>query len=118
MKNRVKELRQQKDITQLNLALNVGCSQNTISKIEIENSDPKIGVFCAIAEYFNVSLDYLLCRSDHRWGVEAEIQANKLLNEYSDVVLAYSKLDIENQKTAMLLIKRLAEVQRAGEKND
>ena len=118
MKNRVKELRRQRNITQLNLVINVGCSQNTISKIEIGENDPKVSVLCAIAKYFNVSLDYLMCLSAYRREVEAEIQVNKLVNEYADFILTYSKLDTENQKTVMMLINRLAEAQRKQEKND
>lgn len=41
MKNRVKELREQKQISQVCLATHVGCSQNTISKIELGTTAPK-----------------------------------------------------------------------------
>lgn len=41
MKNRIKELREQKRISQVCLATHIGCSQNTISKMELEMSEPK-----------------------------------------------------------------------------
>lgn len=66
MKTRLKELRKSKNLTQIALSLNVGCSQNTISRIELERVAPDAEVLQGLANYFNVSIDYLLCRTDQR----------------------------------------------------
>ena len=62
---RLKELRQQKKISQLKLALDMNMSQNTISRYETGEREPGIKELIQIADYFGVSLDYLLERSSN-----------------------------------------------------
>ena len=64
MKMRLKELRISKSISQLKLALDLNTSQNTISRYETGEREPGIRELIMIADYFNVSLDYLLERTD------------------------------------------------------
>lgn len=56
MKNRVKELREAKHLTQTGLALKVGSTQQTISKIEREIGVPKLDLALIMADFFNVTL--------------------------------------------------------------
>lgn len=56
MKNRVKELRDAKHLTQTGLALKVGSTQQTISKIEREIGVPKLDLALIMADFFNVTL--------------------------------------------------------------
>ena len=58
MKNRVKELRDAKHLTQTGLALKVGSTQQTISKIEREIGVPKLDLALIMADFFNVTLEY------------------------------------------------------------
>ena len=62
MKNRIKELREQKRISQVCLATHIGCSQNTISKIELEMSEPKASQLLEMAKYdiVNIGLHFIL----------------------------------------------------------
>ncbi len=62
---RLKELRKKKNISQLKLALELNTSQNTISRYETGEREPGIAELILIAEYFNVSVDYLLERTDN-----------------------------------------------------
>lgn len=62
---RLKELRKKKNISQLKLALDLNTSQNTISRYETGEREPGIAELILIADYFNVSLDYLLERTDN-----------------------------------------------------
>ena len=61
---RLKELRKSKGVSQLKLALDLNTSQNTISRYETGEREPGIHELIMIADYFNVSLDYLLGRTD------------------------------------------------------
>ena len=61
---RLKELRKQKKMTQLRLAMELGMSQNTISRYESGNHQADYQTLILFADYFNVSLDYLLERTD------------------------------------------------------
>ena len=62
---RLKELRKSKKISQLKLAMNLNMNQNTISRYETSEREPGINELIKIADYFNVSIDYLLERTDN-----------------------------------------------------
>ena len=61
---RLKELRKNKNISQLKLALDLNTNQNTISRYETGERELGIMELIKIADYFNVSVDYLLGRND------------------------------------------------------
>lgn len=62
---RLKELRVAKGISQLKLAMDLNTSQNTISRYETGDREPGIHELIQIADYFHVSVDYLLERTDN-----------------------------------------------------
>lgn len=61
---RLKELRNAKGISQLKLAMDLNMNQNTISRYETGEREPGINELIRIADYFNVSVDYLIGRND------------------------------------------------------
>jgi transcriptional regulator with XRE-family HTH domain len=62
---RIRELRAQQDMSQAALARALGASANAINYIELGSTRaPHIDRLIAIADLFNVSLDYLVGRSD------------------------------------------------------
>lgn len=62
---RLKEIRKNRGISQLKLALDLNTSQNTISRYETGDREPGIAELIKIADYFNISIDYLLGRTDN-----------------------------------------------------
>lgn len=64
---RIKELRKAKNISQLKMAMDLNTNQNTISRYENGEREPSISDLIKIADYFGVSLDYLVGRSDIRF---------------------------------------------------
>ena len=64
MEFRLKKLRKERNISQLKLALDLNMNQNTISRYENMEREADYETLIKIADYFNVSLDYLLGRSD------------------------------------------------------
>lgn len=62
---RLKELRTKKGITQLKLAMDLNMSQNTVSRYESGKREAGYNELIKIANYFNVSIDYLLERTDN-----------------------------------------------------
>lgn len=62
---RLKELRKSKKISQLKLALDLGLNQNSISRYENNEREADYKTLVAFADYFNVSIDYLLERTDN-----------------------------------------------------
>ena len=57
---RLRELRLARKMSQQRLAIELSMSQNTISRYENGEREPGIDELIRIADYFNVSLDYLL----------------------------------------------------------
>ena len=64
MEFRLKKLRKEKNISQLKLALDLNMNQNTISRYENLEREADYETLVALADYFNVSIDYLLGRTD------------------------------------------------------
>ena len=60
---RLKEIKK-RGITQLKLAMDLNISQNTISRYETGEREADYATLIRLADYFNVSLDYLLERTD------------------------------------------------------
>ena len=63
---RLRELRRERGITQLKLGLDLNMSQNTISRYETGAHEAGYAELCRIADYFGVTVDYLLERTDKR----------------------------------------------------
>ena len=61
---RLRELRKAKGISQLKLAMDLNTNQNTISRYETGEREPGIAELIALADYFDVSIDYLLEQTD------------------------------------------------------
>ncbi len=62
---RLKEIRKKKGITQLKLAMDLGMNQNSISRYETGEHEADYRTLIALADYFNVSIDYLLERTEN-----------------------------------------------------
>lgn len=62
---RLKELRKKRGISQLKLALDLNMNQNTISRYETGEREADYATLIRFADYFNVSIDYLLRRTDN-----------------------------------------------------
>lgn len=62
---RLKEIRKAKGISQLKLATDLNTNQNTISRYETGEREPGIAELIRIADYFNISVDYLLGRTEN-----------------------------------------------------
>lgn len=61
---RLKELRKAKHLSQIKLAMDLNLSQNSISRYETMEREAGYETLILIADYFHVSLDYLLGRTD------------------------------------------------------
>ena len=62
---RLKELRNKRHISQVRLAMELSMSQHSISRYETGSREADYQTLIAIADYFGVSIDYLLGRTDN-----------------------------------------------------
>ena len=61
---RLKELRKQRHISQVKIAMDLNVSQNPISRYETGEREAGYDMLIRIADYFDISVDYLLERTD------------------------------------------------------
>ncbi|MBQ8324283.1 MAG: helix-turn-helix transcriptional regulator [Clostridia bacterium] len=61
---RLKQLRTERGISQVRLAMELSVSQHTVSRYETGEREADYAMLIRIADYFDVSVDYLLGRTD------------------------------------------------------
>ena len=57
---KLRELRDQKGVTQKEVAIAVGCTPTVYSRYERGEREPDISTLCSLADYFEVSTDTLI----------------------------------------------------------
>ncbi len=78
---RLRLLRDNARITQITLATKIGLTQSTINRYENEHSEAPYNVLLWYADYFNVSLDYIFCRTENPFGKYFDYQPKKVNKE-------------------------------------
>ena len=63
---RLKKLRKERGVSQIKLALDLHMNQNSISRYENMEREADYETLVKFADYFDVSLDYLLGRTDEK----------------------------------------------------
>ena len=64
MQNRLRELRKSRKCTQISIQMQTGIEQALLSKYETGERIPPTETLVRLAEFYNVSIDYILCRTD------------------------------------------------------
>ena len=70
MMNRIKDLREDRDMRQIDLAKATGIDQRTISNYETGKTIPDAYALIRLADFFDVSIDYLVCRRNTDFSTE------------------------------------------------
>ena len=65
MQNRLRELRKSRGYTQISLQMQTGIEQALLSKFENGERIPPTETLVQLAEFYNVSIDYILCRTNN-----------------------------------------------------
>ena len=66
MYKRIRDLREDRDLTQKEIAKFLGMSQTGYSKYETGENDIPTAILIKLADFYQTSTDYLLGRSDKR----------------------------------------------------
>ena len=64
MYKRIRDLREDRDMNQTQVAKMLGMSQTGYSKYETGENDIPTNILIKLADFYNVSVDYLLNRTD------------------------------------------------------
>ncbi len=65
MKNNLKKLRRKHGLTQISLQMKTGIEQSLLSKFENEERIPPTDTLIRLADFYGVSLDYIMCRTEN-----------------------------------------------------
>lgn len=77
---RIKNLREDKDLSQTKIAELLNCTQTTYSRYETGNLNIPIDALIKLAIYFNTSIDYLIGLTDEKKPYKRSPKAPQLRN--------------------------------------
>ena len=103
MESRIKQLRE----------VELGITQQMLSKYEKDVTLIKVDILKKIATYFNVTTDYLLGVSDVKRDLQGQMKMNETLDEYYDLIEVYKDLDSYDKEMIWSIIQT---VKKASEK--
>lgn len=66
MNNNLKKLRKEKNLTQIAVQMRTGIEQALLSKFENGERIPPTETLVILADFYDVSIDYILCRTDKK----------------------------------------------------
>ena len=104
MVKNLKELRNQKKISQQQLADIIGISQQSINKYENHGVEPDIDTLIKLAKYFNTSVDYLIGNTDIDRIIE-KVEKYDLNTEESVLIDGFRKLKDKEKESIKLVIE-------------
>lgn len=84
MVKNLKLIRNSRGISQQTLANAIGTTQQSVNMYENHKIEPDISTLIALADYFDVTVDYLIGRTD---------QNNQPLSDSNSLLSKYSKLN-------------------------
>ena len=64
VKNNLKQLRKEHGYTQIAVQMKTGIEQALLSKFENDERTPPTETLMNLADFYNVSMDYIMCRTD------------------------------------------------------
>ena len=94
-------LRHEHNVTQEELGEVLGVSKGSVSKYEKGTAKPTYKNLWELADYFNVSVDYLIGKSD---AFQADPVDQEFINE---VVSLFDELDHEQKESMLEFLKKL-----------
>lgn len=106
MPNRIFKLRKKAGLKQSELASKIGVSQQTLSRIENEVCEPAVDVLCALSDYFQVSIDYLMLRTNHVQMASSDEEVYDLVVENYELLKLMQKLS-DKEKLALIQIVKV-----------
>lgn len=102
---RLKELREEKNLTQIDIAKAINTDQTSISRWEKGKNEPLLSAAIALAKYFDCSLDFLAELVDEN----GRTVPSDLSERDRALLNAFHKLHPFEQETILIQINALAE---------
>ncbi|MBE5753229.1 MAG: helix-turn-helix transcriptional regulator [Clostridiales bacterium] len=111
---RLKELREEKNLSQLEIAKALNTSQSNIARWENELNEPSSGFLIQLAKYFGCSIDYIVGLSDDFGNITFDSSsAPALTSEENNLLEDFRSLPRQEKAQASEYVHYLA--QRRGQ---
>ncbi len=94
--NNLDNLLKEKGITQLNLSMKIGITQETISAYINGKAKPSADTLIKLADHFNTTTDYILDRTNINCRVE-NVKPNHITDEEFSIINKYRSLSKEHK---------------------
>ena len=105
--NKIKELRIERNLKQKDVANALHIATNTLSQFENNKGRPSLEVLTSMADYFNVSVDYLIGREDEFGNVNL-VSSSSLTKDEQTLLSCFNKISTFERETILKQIKALA----------
>lgn len=105
-KNNLQILRKKKGYKQIKVALDLNTTQETISSYETGRVFPYIDMLIKLADYYNTSIDYILCRTKYDLPIN-DIKPNNISDEDFMLLNKINKLSSTDKAKAEAYIDGL-----------
>ena len=105
--NAITELRKSRRLTQADMAAKLKVSVGTVSNYETERHIPDLDTLCWFADFFNVTLDYILGRTQSTFSMDT---LNRELAEgltAGDFLKVLDEMEPENRQVMVDVISSL-----------
>ena len=115
------KLRKERNLGQKELAAFLSLSTGTISNYENGVHSPDLHTLCRLAEYFGVTTDYLLNRTDYRYDpkkMSQRLSRDYTLSDVVDVVLSCSESSVDHLMEYALFLRTRQEQRDAAHRQD
>lgn len=108
---RLREVRTAKGVSQQKAAKGVGIAESNYQNYEYGQQRPGFETLCRLADYFDVSIDYLVGRTDVPRVIYSARQQEKF-------PFAFTRLPANVQKTLLKLAKQIGELNQRSEETE
>lgn len=117
--NRIRELREARGIEQKTLAIDIGVSQPTVSSWENGVKNPSSKRAEKLADYFGVSIDYLLGREVPDPDIdEGVMELRERLRRQPELRLLFSATKKATKDDLLTAVRILEAIKKDGSDND
>lgn len=106
-KNRIRELRKERSLSQEAFAQIFGVTQQSISRMESGAYDIPTDILIRMAEQFNITTDYILGLSDVKRSPDMQVRLNRKLDQYHDILLRLENLPPLRKETLLKTMQTL-----------
>ena len=94
------------------VAANIGISQQSLSKYETDISHIKVDVLIKLAQYYNVTSDYILGLSDMKRDLNGQMRVSEAIDDYYNLVEMFRSFDSYEQQFIWNMMKEVQQLKR------